>query len=107
MIADRTKPSAWYVVVLGGWLLAAPAQAEPNVCEAKCAGAFSAEVQACLKRCPKSKHHGKRDEFQACASKCSARFDRSYKKCAKGCGGEEAAESHHSHDTKKKKRKNR
>jgi hypothetical protein len=83
----------WYVIsALSVCLLARPGLAEHNACETECAAAFSKETQACLSRCPKQGDStAERVEFQTCVEGCSGKFDRNYKKCAKGCGGEEDA----------------
>lgn len=103
MTRARASITPWYAAAaLSAWLLAGPALAEHNECERRCVANQSNETASCVDRCGKpGDTPAAQAQFQECVEGCSSRFIKVYKKCAKGCGGEEDAKA--AAEKKKKK----
>ncbi|HYO68721.1 MAG TPA: hypothetical protein VEU33_21835 [Archangium sp.] len=82
-----TKTRWWGAVLLGGVLLALPAAADPEKCEADCASKSAEVIQQCVLKCPEPSNPANTRSYQSCAKRCSDKHQKRFEACAKSCDG--------------------
>jgi hypothetical protein len=87
MSSSRFFSSLTVLAALGLSLVAAPALADKDRCQANCATTASTTMQTCIERCGEPRDPTKAKGFQACALRCKEKFDKAYNTCAQSCDG--------------------